>query len=132
MTKYAHTLGVIGNVWWRQNVLVGAGAASQGHRHHFDHLSLLTKGTVRVEVAGMPAKEFTAPAAIIVKKEHMHKFTCLSDDAVWFCVFALRDEDGGQTDLWNGDNSPYAQITSDGYSAEAAATLEAQTTQHED
>jgi hypothetical protein len=26
---------------------------------------------------------------------------------LWYCVFALRDENGEVTDVYSGDNSPY-------------------------
>lgn len=132
MTKeYIHTLGVVGNVWVRQNVLTEAGTETQRHKHHFDHVSLLCSGKVKVEVEGFPATEFTAPTFIVVKAEHSHKFTALTDDVVWYCVFALRDEDGNVTDMYDGRHSPYGTF-SDGFSSQRLARLEAETTEHED
>jgi len=104
-----HELGYFGNIWVRQNLLERAGDTHPGHKHSFDHVSLLVKGKVKVEVKGYPAKEFTAPTFIVIKKEHNHKFTALEDDTLWYCVFALRDIDGEVTDFYSGDNSPYGQ-----------------------
>ena len=99
-------LGFFGNIWVRMNALDKAGDSNEGHKHHFDHVSLLTKGSVEVEVEGYPPKQFTAPTFIIIKKEHNHKFTALTDDVVYYCVFALRDIDGNVGDLYTEENSP--------------------------
>ena len=103
----APELGYFGNIWVRQNYLEKAGDAHAGHKHNFDHVSLLTVGKVRVTVDGFEPKEFTAPTFIVVKKEHRHTFEALEDGTIWYCVFALRDIDGNVTDFYSGDNSPY-------------------------
>lgn len=100
-------LGYFGNIWVRQNVLEKAGEKTLGHYHHFDHVSLLASGSVRVTVDGFEPKEFHAPIFIVIKKEYRHHFEALTDNALWYCVFALRDEDGEVTDIYSGDNSPY-------------------------
>ena len=96
-----HELGFFGNIWVRQNVLEKEGEKFGGHKHEFDHVSLLTKGSVRVEVEGHPPKEFTAPTFIIIKKEHNHDFIALEDDVNWYCVFALRDLDGQVVEVFD-------------------------------
>jgi len=106
-------LGYFGNIWVRQNVLAKAGDVTQGHKHRFDHVSLLCKGKVRVTVADYPPKEFTAPTFIIIKKEYEHHFEALEDDSVWYCVFALRDIDGNVADIYSGNNSPYGSAEGD-------------------
>jgi hypothetical protein len=102
----SHELGYFGNIWVRQNVLNKAGDTFGGHKHEFDHVSLLTKGKVVVEVEGYPSKEFEAPTFIIIKKEHNHNFTALTDDVNWYCVFALRDLDGEITDIYGDNHNP--------------------------
>lgn len=87
-------LGYFGNIWVRQNQLECAGQSIAGHKHKFDHVSLLTSGTVEVVVEGHPPKQFTAPTFIVIRKEHNHKFTAITDDVNWYCVFAIRDLDG--------------------------------------
>ena len=106
-------LGYIGNIWVRQNVLSKSGQFNQGHKHKFDHVSLLTNGKVSVEVEGYSAKEFTAPTFIVIKKEHNHKFTALEDNTIWYCVFAMRDIDGNVTDIYGPDNTPYGEVPDD-------------------
>jgi hypothetical protein len=96
-----HELGFFGNIWVRQNVLQKAGERFGGHKHEFDHVSLLTKGRVMVEVEGYEPKEFTAPTFIIIKKEYAHDFVALEDDVNWYCVFALRDLDGEVVEVFD-------------------------------
>lgn len=96
-----HELGFFGNIWVRQNMLDKPGDTFGGHKHHFDHISLLTKGSVRVEIEGHPAKEFKAPTFIIIKKEHEHNFIALEEDTNWYCVFALRDLDGEVVEVFD-------------------------------
>jgi len=99
-------LGYFGNIWVRQNVLSKAGDTFGGHKHHFDHVSLLTKGSVTVKVDGSDPKNFTAPTFIIIRKEHEHEFIALEDDTNWYCVFALRDLDGDITDIYGENHDP--------------------------
>jgi hypothetical protein len=91
-------LGYFGNIWVRQNIFEKEGQSHPGHKHYFDHVTLLAKGKVKVEVEGYDAKEFEAPTFIVIKKEHEHKITALTDDALYYCVFALRDNDGNVVD----------------------------------
>ena len=126
-------LGYFGNIWVRQNELLKAGDSNGGgHKHKFDHVSLLTKGKVKVEIEGYPAKEFTAPTFIVIRKEHNHKFTALEDDTVWYCVFALRDLDGEPIDeLYGQEHDPKSSsMVPDDYWKKAAELAEKTT--HED
>ena len=91
-------MGYFGNIWVRQNVLEKAGDSFGGHKHYFDHVTLLSKGSVEVQVEGHAAKRFDAPTFIVIKKEHEHKVTALTDDVMYYCVFALRDMNGEVVD----------------------------------
>jgi len=90
----SHELGYFGNIWVRQHVLERKGDKAPGHKHFFDHVTLLTKGKVEVTVEGKEPKQFTAPTFIIIKKEQEHKIVALEDDTIYYCVFALRNIDG--------------------------------------
>lgn len=92
-------IGFFGNVWIRQNLLENVGDSNgNGHKHKFDHVSLLTQGKVEVQIEGYEPKVFSAPTFIVVRKEHKHKFTALEPNTVWYCVFAIRDLDGQPID----------------------------------
>lgn len=97
-------LGYFGNIWVRQNVLEKAGETHGGHKHKFDHITLLCRGRMSVEVDGYPPKEFKAPTFIVIRKEHNHKITALEDGTLYYCVFALRDIDGKVVDAIYGNN----------------------------
>ena len=134
--EVSSSLGFFGNVWIRQNILIKKGDVNNGHKHKFDHVSLLTQGSVAVEVDGHPPKEFVAPTFIIIRKEHNHKMTALEDNTTWFCIFALRDLDGepiGELYDSNIHDPMFAGIdleraVADDY-WEDAAILEAKTTE---
>lgn len=107
MHEIGHELGYFGNIWVRQNVLAKAGDKTNGHLHLFDHVSLLAKGKVEVQVEGHPPRVFTAPTFIVIKKENRHSFTALEDDCLWYCVFAIRDVDGDISDIVPETSLPY-------------------------
>jgi hypothetical protein len=73
----AHELGYFGNIWVRQNVLKNKGDFAGGHYHLFDHVSLLAKGIVEVEIEGYPPKQFVAPTFIVIKKERPIRQVCM-------------------------------------------------------
>ena len=96
--KESIELGFFGNIWVRQNVMESAGESFPGHKHKFDHVTLLSKGEIEVEVEGYKPKIFKAPTFVVVRKEHNHKITALTDDVLYYCVFAVRDLDGKPVD----------------------------------
>lgn len=99
-------MGYFGNIWVRQNWMRRKGDFVTGHMHYHDHVSLLAKGSVSVQIDDNEPKVFTAPTFILVRKEHKHKITALECDTVWYCVFALRDIDGEVTDIIDEANLP--------------------------
>ena len=100
-------MGYFGNIWVRQNELEKAGDSFDGHKHYFDHVTLLVKGSVIVEVEGSSAKQFNAPTFIVIRKEHQHKITAITNDVLYYCVFALRNIDGEIVDEhFSGDHDP--------------------------
>jgi hypothetical protein len=112
-----HELGYFGNIWVRQNVLKKAGDSSEGHQHYHDHVTLLTKGKVRVHVEGKDPKEFTAPTFIIMRKNYNHMIEALVDDVNYYCIFALRNLNGEVIeDIYGEQHDPLsAQAVDDGY-----------------
>lgn len=102
-------LGWFGNIWVRQNHLPNQGDSYQSHVHKYDHVTLLATGKVFVEVEGHPGKEFTAPTFIVIRKEHKHKITALTNNTIYYCVFAMRDIDGEVIDdIYGVQHDPMA------------------------
>jgi len=109
-------MGYFGNIWVRQNVLARAGQSAGGHKHKFDHISLLTSGKIKIEVEGKEPKEFTAPTFIVVRKEQKHNITALEDNTIYYCVFALRDLDGEVMEIFGPQHDPNcSEVVPDDY-----------------
>jgi quercetin dioxygenase-like cupin family protein len=83
-------MGVCANIFARQIHFQNAGDTELGHKHEFDHLTLLAKGKVKVTVNGQES-EFTAPTMIYIRAELIHEITALTDNSVMYCIHGLRD-----------------------------------------
>ena len=133
----SNELGYFGNIWVRSHVLSKNGDVNGGgHLHPHDHVTMLHKGRIRVDVTDPEteerrSKEFTAPTFIVIRKNLKHKFTALEDDVQYYCVFALRDIDGEVTDIYSGNNDPYNTVPDDYWIKKNLEKLDASTT-HED
>ena len=73
------------------------GAFAVQHQHTYDHLSILSKGKVRVLFDGENSKEYTAPACINIVKNLNHAVYAL-EDSVWFCIHATEETDVDKVD----------------------------------
>jgi quercetin dioxygenase-like cupin family protein len=104
MNQPTTNIGVTCNVFVRQMHFANAGDVEQGHTHPYDHLSLLGKGSVRVEVDGRTT-DFVAPHMIWIRADKVHKLTALTDDAVVYCIHALRG-DSESDDIISPDMVP--------------------------
>lgn len=80
-----------------------AGHQVATHKHRFDHLSVLARGTAVVEVAGM-ATTYHGPTGITILAGRAHRITALTD-IDWFCIHATEETDVEQIDatLTEGD-----------------------------
>jgi quercetin dioxygenase-like cupin family protein len=85
-------MACFGNLWLRQMHFVNAGDQNDGHQHNFDHVTLLAKGSVEVDVEGSKST-FSAPQMIVIVAGKKHFMKALEDDTVAYCVHALRDKD---------------------------------------
>ena len=61
-----------------------------GHIHNFDHLSVLSRGSIRVEFND-GVQEYSAPCIITVPKLVRHQFIAKEANTVLCCVHAVRD-----------------------------------------
>lgn len=85
-------MACVSNLWIRQMHFVKAGDRNEGHTHNFDHITLLSKGSVEVDVEGQKTV-FKAPHMIYIIKGKSHYLTALEDDTIASCVHALRTGD---------------------------------------
>lgn len=89
----------ISNVFTRLMYFEKKGDTEAGHKHSYDHATILSSGSVLYEVLDAPGgntvaqKVFQAPGYIFVDKDKHHRITALEDGAVCLCVHALRTID---------------------------------------
>lgn len=82
-------MACVSNLWVRMMHFAKAGDQNEGHVHNFDHITLLSKGSVEVDVEGNKTT-FTAPHLIYVAKGKRHFIKALEDDTIASCLHALR------------------------------------------
>jgi quercetin dioxygenase-like cupin family protein len=97
------TMGCSSNVFVRVMNFEHSGDVEMGHSHSFDHLTLLSSGSIQVDVNGV-SSEFVAPHLVFIKKNTVHKITALTDNTVVSCIHALRVNDAG--DILDPDMIP--------------------------
>lgn len=89
---------ISGNVFIRPNTLQYKGDAVDGHKHNFDHTTIVFKGSVHVK-AKLPdgreiEQDFAAPGHFLVLKGVEHEITALEDNTVFWCVYSHRNAQG--------------------------------------
>jgi hypothetical protein len=78
---------------------VKKGDVEYGHSHDFDHGTLVSTGSVLVEIVNPNTKEVVsykridAPNFVFIEKHKYHQITSLEDDTVCACIHALRTND---------------------------------------
>ncbi len=89
----------ISNVYTRLMHFKNVGDVELGHAHDFDHGTLVSSGSVFVEIldskTGKPTSQKTieAPNFVFIEKNKTHRITALSDNTVCACIHALRTND---------------------------------------
>lgn len=83
-------LTCVSNLFFRRMHFKNAGDIEHGHAHPFDHVSFVSRGTVRVTVEGK-SKVFHEPQAIFIAKELKHEIEALEDNSVVLCIHAIRN-----------------------------------------
>jgi hypothetical protein len=89
----------LSNVFTRVMHFVNVGDVESGHRHSYDHATLVSSGSVLYEVLDningdvVASKEVIAPNLVFVDKDKFHRITSLQPDTVCCCIHALRTID---------------------------------------
>ncbi len=84
---------IVDNVFVKLHHFLRVGDTHQGHAHAFDHITLLSSGSVRM-VHDNGEAEYKAPHLIVTPKGTTHQFTALEPNTVFCCIHAIRDGDG--------------------------------------
>jgi hypothetical protein len=89
---------VSGNIFIRPNELPEVGSRVKGHKHHFDHTTIVFKGAVHVRAVAPDGrvieKDFAAPSHFLVLKDVEHEIVATVPDTVFWCVYSHRDPQG--------------------------------------
>ena len=89
----------ISNVYTRLMHFKNVGDVELGHAHDFDHGTLVSSGSVLVEILDsktnktISKKTIEAPNFVFIEKGKAHRITALSDNTVCACIHALRTND---------------------------------------
>jgi hypothetical protein len=84
-----------GDVFTRVHGPHPLGHVHDGHKHNFDHQTLLVSGSIRIQASkdgvSKGDKTFTAPCPIVIRADTEHRIEVLAENTVWICAFAVRD-----------------------------------------
>ena len=83
------TMVCVSNLWVRMLNFKKAGDMNEGHTHNFDHITLLSYGSIRVHVEGHTT-DYKAPHLVYIAKGKSHFIEALEDNTVASCLHALR------------------------------------------
>lgn len=96
-------IGCVANLWSKMMRFKKTGDMEAGHKHTFDHMTLLAVGSLKVTVDGV-ASNFSAPQMIYIKAGKHHILEALEDNTIAYCIHALRDKETG--DILDPDGVP--------------------------
>lgn len=88
----------LSNVYCRLMNFTKKGYVEEGHKHTYDHATLVSSGSVLVEMLDnqnnvISSKIVKAPNLVYISKDNKHKITSLEDSTVCCCIHALRTID---------------------------------------
>jgi len=89
MSAPVTNMACVSNLWVRMMHFVKAGDQNEGHIHNFDHITMLSKGSIEVDVDGNKTV-FQAPHMIYIAAGKRHFLKALEDDTIASCLHALR------------------------------------------
>ena len=78
----------VGGVYVKELLLSHKGSKVVGHKHKFDHLSLLATGIVKVTVDGH-STTYIGPIGINIKANQQHEILAITDNCLWYCIHAV-------------------------------------------
>ena len=88
----------LSNIYSRLMHFKHKGDVEYGHRHTFDHATLVSNGSILIETLDedgntASSKEFYAPNMVFIDKNKIHRITALEDNTVCGCIHAVRTMD---------------------------------------
>lgn len=104
---------VLGPVAVRPFSLAKTCHENQGHTHHYDHVTFVQAGSLKVfwrkpgEAEEHESRPFKVGEFFVVKAEVAHRVKALEDGTRYACVFTHRDFDGAVVQEHNGHLEAY-------------------------
>lgn len=83
----------VDDIWIRAYTVEKADTVIAQHVHVHDHVTLVSRGSVKAWQDGELLGEFEAPAIITILAGKKHAFTAVTDDVVLCCLHNLRGTD---------------------------------------
>ena len=88
----------LSNVFCRAMNFKNKGDVEKGHKHLYDHATLVGSGSVRVNVYDdssnvIASSIFKAPNMVYIRKDSVHEITALEDNTICYCIHAIRTVD---------------------------------------
>lgn len=83
-------IGACHNVFIRQMCFMKQGDQETQHTHAFDHITLLSKGSLKVTCNGKETI-FKAPHMIYIKADRVHGMVALEDDTLAYCIHGMQN-----------------------------------------
>lgn len=98
---------ISGNIFIRPNELPEVGNRIDGHRHNFDHTTIVIRGAVDVVVRGdegvvLGEGHFAAGEHFLVKAGLEHEITATEPNTLFHCVYAHRTPQGDVVQEYTG------------------------------
>ena len=88
----------LSNVFCRAMNFKSKGDIEKGHKHLYDHATLVGAGSVRVDVYDddnniTASSIFKSPNMVYIRKDSVHEITALEDNTICYCIHAIRTVD---------------------------------------
>lgn len=107
---------VSGNVFIRASGKMAKGDRTAGHRHNFDHTTIVFSGSIHIK-ATLPdgsaiERDFGEGQPngrhCLIKAEVEHEITALTDNTEYWCIYSHRTPQGDVIQHWDGWDAAYS------------------------
>lgn len=102
-----------GNIYIRKGTVPNAGEVVEGHAHNFDHVTLVRRGSFRIEQLDETGNVVRAvdrdaiEGHVLIKAGVIHRLTALEDNSVYWCIYAHRNPQGEVLENYDGWTPAY-------------------------
>lgn len=102
-----------GNIFIRKGTIAKAGEFVEGHKHNFDHVTIIRRGRFLIEQLDddhnvvRSVERGAIDGHVLIKAGVEHKLTALEDDSVYWCIYAHRTPQGEIVEQYDGWEQSY-------------------------